>query len=221
MPLEIYISSYHPSELMMLIFTHFFTMTTVCGHAKHQHCHQVADGVAAVWMTFHQDELVYGNKTTCLVPGATTSPRMLTKTKNWFSVFEETGMLSVSLLICTEEIPPRKSSILAHNHCLPTDKEAIVYIDFSKAIIQNPSHFTRAIVASQSTDSFMVWYDSYTISDCKALQRVMKSAHHIIRSLPPLSSNVYKKCCMKKERSTISDPVHPRPDLFTLLSSSK
>lgn len=130
-------------------------------------------------------------------------------------------MLSISLLTCIKEMPLRNSSILAYNHCLPTDKEAIVYINFSKAIIQNPSHFTRATVASQFTDSFIVWYGSYTISDCKALQRVMKSANHIIRSLPPLSSNVYKKCCKGKERSTISDPVHPRPDLFTLLPSSK
>lgn len=130
-------------------------------------------------------------------------------------------MLSISLLTGIEEIALTNSPILFDNLYLPSDKEAIVRNNFSKAILQKPSHFSKATVASPFPDSFMVWYGSYTISDCKALQRVMKSAPHIIGSLPPLSSDVYKKCCKRKESSIISDPVHPRPDLFTLLPFGK
>lgn len=50
--------------------------------AKHHYCHRLVDGTAAVWMTLCQNELACGDKTSCLVPGATTSSRVLTKTKS-------------------------------------------------------------------------------------------------------------------------------------------
>lgn len=120
------------------------SLPQICGHTKHQHCHQVADGIAAVWMTFRQDELACGNKTTCLVPGATTAPRMLTKTKYWQSVFKERRQICC-LLFYWHGL--RKWCLETHLVLLIIyflcDKEVIVSITI-KAILQNPLHFTRA-----------------------------------------------------------------------------
>lgn len=54
-------------------------------------------------------------------------------------------MMSITLLTFIEEMAPRDSPIPVYK---PAFKVVIVYIDFSKATLKNPSHFTRATVPS-------------------------------------------------------------------------
>ncbi|KAK3523598.1 hypothetical protein QTP70_002716 [Hemibagrus guttatus] len=58
-------------------------------------------------------------------------------------------------------------------------------------------------------------------SDCKNLQRILRTAEKIIGVSLPTITDIYSTCCIRKANSIVNDPTHPSHTLFTLLPSRK
>ncbi len=64
-----------------------------------------------------------------------------------------------------------------------------------------------------------VWYGNCTVSDQKALQRVVKTAQYTTGVGLPSIKDIYHKRCLRRVRSIIQDSSHPNHRLFTPLPS--
>ncbi|KAK3537916.1 hypothetical protein QTP70_024569, partial [Hemibagrus guttatus] len=61
------------------------------------------------------------------------------------------------------------------------------------------------------------WFGNCTVSECKTLQRIMRTAEKIIRVSLPSIMDIYSTRCIHKANSIVDDPTHPSHTLFTLL----
>ena len=82
-------------------------------------------------------------------------------------------------------------------------------------------NFYRCIIESILTNCVTVWYGNCSVSDRKALQRVVKTAQRIIGSSLPSIEAVQSKRCLRKARGICKDCSHPNHRLFTLLPSGR
>ena len=82
-------------------------------------------------------------------------------------------------------------------------------------------NFYRSIIESILTNCVTVWYGNCSVSDRKALQRVVKTAQRIIGSSLPSIEAVQHKRCLRKARGICMDCSHPNHSLFTLLPSGR
>ncbi|KAI4875372.1 hypothetical protein NFI96_001783 [Prochilodus magdalenae] len=82
-------------------------------------------------------------------------------------------------------------------------------------------NFYRSTVESNLTGCITVWYGSATSAERKALQRVVKTAQHIIATTLPPIRDIYDKRCLRKAVNISSDPTHPSHPLFQPLPSGK
>ncbi|KAI5085275.1 gastrula zinc finger protein XlCGF28.1-like, partial [Silurus meridionalis] len=64
------------------------------------------------------------------------------------------------------------------------------------------------------------WFGNCTVSDCKTLQRIARTAEIIVVSLPSIM-DIYTTRCIRKANSIVDDHIHPSHTLFTLLPSGK
>uniref|UniRef100_A0A9J7Z323 Alkylated DNA repair protein AlkB homologue 8 N-terminal domain-containing protein n=1 Tax=Cyprinus carpio carpio TaxID=630221 RepID=A0A9J7Z323_CYPCA len=86
----------------------------------------------------------------------------------------------------------------------------------SSAILVN---FYRCAIESILTSCITVWYGNCSFADCRALQRVVKTAQHITGTpLPPIE-DIQRKHCVHRARSILKDSSHPDHRLFNLLPS--
>ena len=65
------------------------------------------------------------------------------------------------------------------------------------------------------------WYGNYTARNCRALQRVVRSAQRIIEGKLPALQDTYITRFHRKAKKIIKDNNHPSHCLFTPLSSRR
>ncbi len=82
-------------------------------------------------------------------------------------------------------------------------------------------NFYRCTIESILTNCITVWYGNCTVSDQKALQRVVKTAQYTTGVGLPSIKDVYHKRCLRRVRSIIKDSSHPNHRLFTPLPSGR
>ncbi|XP_051564677.1 pleckstrin homology domain-containing family M member 3 isoform X2 [Myxocyprinus asiaticus] len=78
-------------------------------------------------------------------------------------------------------------------------------------------NFYHCTIESILTNSITVWNGNCTISDQKALQRVVKTAQYITGVQLPSIKDIHHKRCLRRVRSIIKDTSHPNHGLFTPL----
>ncbi|KAK3564939.1 hypothetical protein QTP86_031057 [Hemibagrus guttatus] len=94
----------------------------------------------------------------------------------------------------------------------------------SSAILVN---FYRCTIESILTNCITVWewewewYGNCSVTDCKALQREVKTAQRIIGTPLPAIEDIQKKHCLCRAHSILKDSSHPAHSLFKLLPSRR
>ncbi|XP_051517576.1 uncharacterized protein LOC127419842 [Myxocyprinus asiaticus] len=81
--------------------------------------------------------------------------------------------------------------------------------------------FYTCTVESILTGCISAWYGNSTAHNRKALQRVVRTAKHIIGGELPSLQEIYTRRCVKKARRIIRDSSHPSHGLFSLLPSGR
>ncbi len=76
--------------------------------------------------------------------------------------------------------------------------------------------FYTCTVESILTGCITAWYGNSTNSNRKALQRVVRTAHHTVGGELPSLQDIYTRWCRRKARRIIGDFSHPKP--WTVLS---
>ncbi|KAK0137921.1 hypothetical protein N1851_025867 [Merluccius polli] len=79
----------------------------------------------------------------------------------------------------------------------------------------------RCTIESILTNCITVWYGNCSVSDRKAIQRVVKTAQCIAGASLPAIEDIYKKRCLKRATNTTRDSYHPAHRLFALLPSGR
>ncbi|XP_048873616.1 uncharacterized protein LOC125745137 [Brienomyrus brachyistius] len=82
-------------------------------------------------------------------------------------------------------------------------------------------NFYRCAIESILTNCISAWYGNCTVTDRKALQRVVKTAQRIIGTPIPAIEDVHKKRCLRRARNILKDSSHPANKLFQLLPSRR
>ncbi|XP_051507888.1 uncharacterized protein LOC127414139 [Myxocyprinus asiaticus] len=83
------------------------------------------------------------------------------------------------------------------------------------------TRFYTCTVESILTGCITAWYDNSFALNRKALQRVVRTARHIIGGELPSLQEIYTRRCVKKARRIIRDSSHPSHGLFSLLPSGR
>ncbi len=81
--------------------------------------------------------------------------------------------------------------------------------------------FYSGAIESVLTQCISVWYGNASNQDCKALQRVVRLAEHILGSALPSLQDIYLKRCKSRAAKIIKDSKQPGNHLFILLPSGK
>ena len=74
---------------------------------------------------------------------------------------------------------------------------------------------------SCTIESITAWYGNCSASDCKALQRVGRTAQYITGAKLPSIQVLYTRRCQRKALKIVKDPSHPSHRLFSLLPHGK
>ncbi|KAK3507400.1 hypothetical protein QTP70_017468 [Hemibagrus guttatus] len=81
--------------------------------------------------------------------------------------------------------------------------------------------FYRGTIESILSSCITAWFRNCTVSDCRTLQWIVRTAEKIIGFFLPSITNIYSTRCIRKANSIVDDPTHPSHTLFTLLPSGK
>ncbi len=81
--------------------------------------------------------------------------------------------------------------------------------------------FYTCTVESILTSCITAWFGNSTAGNRKALQRVVRTAHHIVGGELPSLQDIYTRRCIRKARRIINDSSHPFHRLFSLLPSGR
>ncbi len=65
------------------------------------------------------------------------------------------------------------------------------------------------------------WFGNSTAGKRKALQRVVRTARHIVGGELPSLQDIYTRRCIRKARRIIKDSSHPSDSLLSLLPSGR
>jgi hypothetical protein len=68
---------------------------------------------------------------------------------------------------------------------------------------------------------WIAWYGNCTVCNCKALQRVLRSAQHITGGTVPALQDNYSTLCHRKAKKIIKDLSHLSHSLLNLLPSRR
>ena len=79
----------------------------------------------------------------------------------------------------------------------------------------------RCTIESILSGCIAAWYGNCSTHNCKALQRVVRSAQHITGGKLPALQDTYTTRCHRKAKKIITDYNHPSHCLFTPLSSRR
>ncbi len=81
--------------------------------------------------------------------------------------------------------------------------------------------FYTCTVESILTGCITAWFGNSTAGNRKALQRVVRTARHIVGGELPSLQDIYTRRCIRKTRRIINDSSHPSHRLFSLLPSGR
>ncbi|KAG7474480.1 RNA-directed DNA polymerase from transposon BS [Solea senegalensis] len=81
--------------------------------------------------------------------------------------------------------------------------------------------FYRGVVESILTYCISTWYSSCSMSDKKALQRIIRGAERVIGVSLPSIEELFQSRCKKRALTIVNDLLHPLNKLFELLPSGK
>ncbi len=81
--------------------------------------------------------------------------------------------------------------------------------------------FYTCTVESILTDCITAWFGNSTAGNRKALQRVVRTARHIVGGELPSLQDIYTRRCIRKARRITNDSSHPSHRLFSLLPSGR
>ncbi len=81
--------------------------------------------------------------------------------------------------------------------------------------------FYTCTVESILTGCITAWFGNSTAGNRKALQRVVRTARHIVGGELPSLQDIYTRRCIRKARRIINDSSHPSHRLFSLLPSGR
>ncbi len=81
--------------------------------------------------------------------------------------------------------------------------------------------FYTCTVESILTGCITAWFGNSTAGNRKALQRVVRTARHIVGGELPSLQDIYTRRCIRKARRIIKDSSHPSHRLLSLLPSGK
>ncbi len=81
--------------------------------------------------------------------------------------------------------------------------------------------FYTCTVESILTGCITAWFGNSTAGNHKALQRVVRTACHIVGGELPSLQDIYTRRCIRKARRIISDSSHPSHRLLSLLPSGR
>ncbi len=81
--------------------------------------------------------------------------------------------------------------------------------------------FYTCTVKSNLTGCITTWFGNSTAGNRKALQRVVRTAHHIVGGELPSLQDIYTRQCIRKARRIINESSHPSHRLFSLLPSGR
>ncbi len=81
--------------------------------------------------------------------------------------------------------------------------------------------FYTCTVESILTSCITSWFGNSTAGNRKALQRVVRTACHIVGGELPSLQDIDTRRCIRKARRIINDSSHPSPRLFSLLPSGR
>ncbi len=82
-------------------------------------------------------------------------------------------------------------------------------------------HFYTCTVESILTGCITAWFGNSTAGNRKALQRVVRTARHIVGGELPSLQDIYTRRCIRKARRIIKDSSHPSHRLLSLLPSGR
>ena len=83
------------------------------------------------------------------------------------------------------------------------------------------TNFYRCTIESILSGCITAWYGHCSAHNCKALQRVVRSAQHITGGKLPALQATYTPRCHRKAKKIIKDNTHPSHCLFIPLSSRR
>ncbi len=81
--------------------------------------------------------------------------------------------------------------------------------------------FYTCTVESILTGCITAWFGNSTAGNRKALQRVVRTARHIVGGELPYLQDIYTRRCIRKARRIIKDSSHPSHRLLSLLPSGR
>ncbi len=81
--------------------------------------------------------------------------------------------------------------------------------------------FYTCTVESILTGCITAWFGNSTAGNRRALQRVVRTAHHIVGGELPSLQDIYTRRCTRKARRIIKDSSHPSHRLLSLLPSGR
>ncbi len=81
--------------------------------------------------------------------------------------------------------------------------------------------FYTCTVESILTGCITAWFGNSTAGNRKALQRVVRTARHIVGGELPSLQDIYTRRCIRKTQRIINDSSHPSHRLFSLLPSGR
>ncbi len=81
--------------------------------------------------------------------------------------------------------------------------------------------FYTCTVESILTGCITAWFGDSTAGNRKALQRVVRTARHIVGGELPSLQDIYTRRCIRKARRITNDSSHPSHRLFSLLPSGR
>ncbi len=81
--------------------------------------------------------------------------------------------------------------------------------------------FYTCTVESILTDCITAWFGNSTAGNRKTLQRVVRTARHIVGSKFPSLQDIYTRWCIRKAQRIIKDSSHPSHRLLSLLPSGR
>ncbi len=81
--------------------------------------------------------------------------------------------------------------------------------------------FYTCTVESILTGCITAWFGNRTTGNRKALQRVVRTARHIVGGELPSLQDIYTRRCIRKARRITNDSSHPSHRLFSLLPSGR
>ncbi len=83
------------------------------------------------------------------------------------------------------------------------------------------SFYTCTVESILTGCCITAWFGNSTAGNCKALQRVVRTACHIVGGELPSLQDIYTRRCIRKAQRTINDSCHPSHKLLSLLPSGR